>query len=755
MISYVSGEAARGVLLEGGRYYGFCLDSDEKFKLAMSELASFFLHAWDVQEMECYGLEDLKEKIEQFWRRDRTIQLALIAFDPSYSEDLRREAVQCAESLLGEERCLEALLGRLYANTLPLSTRVKDISAFLSDRGASRLEDVFDSVVVRQDAIRKCVKAWEELPDELFESALEREELRARIVQTGAFYKFASSAHGSNDAIFRILADPILASKSAKARIIVSLWASRYKEAPSLNPSYFEFEDDRLHHEREEQSEKSGFETFQRVKKQKIGIKEEFGAGHNDRADALIESLVTDQRKESSPEHLAKSLCDLAMFCRQIGDVDRFFSLSLRATHEAPADAWAYTQLGNASLAKGDFQNAMDAFEKAQIYGEERAALIGRAEALKYLGQKDMALTVLDECVNRFPSDTVASNSRASLLAHFGLLTEALRAYDELAASPFAGAHVYGGRASVLSDLGRFEEALSDQDCAISFAERNDVVPFCAKADILRSCGKFQDALQVLDVPDSNTLTRLQLDTTRARIHRDAGNLADAELILRDLQLIYTSDVGVYIAMGELHRRRGNLSAALDLFLEIEKKFSYSKVSRNSMAATLAALGNYDGAIAYLPTRFAATRGDWVGQHIRAMIEIKRGDYLTAESILIDGLDNCPWPQQKPYFASALAALRIKGGSPSEALVTLKSIGGFVTAETELMVEAVKSHALVAATKERGDHMQGFVQPYLDRATLAPLVENFLFKLKASCMNQDLQDELWESEWSMLLGMAA
>lgn len=755
MIAYVSGESARGALLEAGYYYGASLDKEECVRLTQPMLMAFLMHSWDVQEIECRDREDLKRKIEHFWRRDRVIHLSLIAFDTFFSEQLRKDAANNAESLLSEESCLEALLARLYARKLPSNINAEGVSRFLSNNNSVILEEVFDSLVLRQNAINNCVTAWDELPDNLFDGPLEREELRARIVQTGAFYKFASSEGGSNGAIFRILADPVMASKSAKTRSIVNIWAARYKEAPSSPASYFDFEGDSSYRESEGQEQKSSFEIFKRVKKQKFAIREEFAGGHYERGDVLIESLIAEQRLESSPEQLAKSLCDLAIFLRDMGDSDRFFSLALRATQEAPSDAWAYAQLGNAYIAKGDFQGAMSAFEKAQIYGEERASLVGRAETLKYLGQKELALAVLKECVGRFPEDPVAKNSFAAILAYFGQLPDALQAYDDLAESVFAGSHVYGGRASVLASLGRYDEALRDAEWAISLADKNDAIPYCAKADLLREIGRYPEAISVLDSVSPTLLTRLQLDTTRSRIYRDMGDFSEAESILSKLRSIYPRDVSVRVYIAEIYKRRGEFSIALELFFEIEKDFSYSKMARNSMAATLAALGKFEEAMLYLSSRVATTKGDWVGQHIRAMIEMKMGHYADAEVILRDGLQNCPWPQQRPYFASALASLSIRSNDATKALLALGSVEGALTSETELMIDALKAHASVVESVSYGGGLLDLVLTSSLRMTSEPLIKEFILKLEKFCAHPDTEEELWESEWSMLIGMAA
>lgn len=753
MIAYISGGASRGVLLEGGQFYGFILDQEKPLNLSKAQLPNFFMHAWDVEEYECPSHADFKDRLESLWRQDRTSYMALISFDEGYSPELRMEAAHCAEALLTDEACMQSLLSKLYAYPLPQRINVHEISNFLNLTGSKRLEEIFDSIVVRQDAIKKCVLAWENLPDSLFESAVEREEIRTRIIRTGAFYNFASSESGSNDAIFRILADPILAGRSARAREIVRFWASRYKEAPTQNIGYFGFEIDDKNDYHGKQIQSSSFEIYERVKKQISVIKSEYSMGRAERADDLVESLVEDQRRRGSSEHVAKSLCNIAIYVRDLGDVDRFYSLSRRATEEAPSDAWSYTQFGYACIARNDFDAGMRAFEKAQIYGDERSALIGRAEVLKYLGEKDSALATLQDCVNAFPLNDVAKNARASLYAHFGDFTEALDVYNNLAESPFASAHVFGGRAAVLSSLGRFEEAIRDEEMAISLADRSDVIPYCGKADLLREVRRFDEALNVIKVVEHTPQTGLPLGLTGVRIFRDEGKLDEAERLLNELKHAYPYDVNTRIAIAELYRHRGQFDVSLSLFLDIESSFSYSKIARNSMASTFAALNRFEEALSYLPIRRPCTRGDWVSQHIRAMIDMKNGNLDTAMKMLQEGFEHCPWKQQRPYFASALATCYIRVKKHDEAISILESATPRSTLNAECLMSAVKAHALVV-----GGEGLSFSSPVGNaglNSCSAPLVIKFLEDLRSYRANALSNDQLFDSESQMLLGMAA
>ncbi|MFO0755176.1 MAG: hypothetical protein U0359_01690 [Byssovorax sp.] len=51
---------------------------------------------------------------------------------------------------------------------------------------------------------------------------------------------------------------------------------------------------------------------------------------------------------------------------------------------------------------------------------------------------------------------------------------------------------------------------------------------------------------------------------------------------------------------------------------------------------------------------------DWVGYHIRGMILLRKGDLRAAEKVLDHGVQSCPFPAQRDYFRTALAAVRLR-----------------------------------------------------------------------------------------------
>lgn len=746
MIGYVSGETRRGALLEAGAYFGYSLDDESlKVRLVPAALGHFFMHSRDVEQVECAGEEHLMNLTKLHWTRDRGLRLTLIALDPQMSLPGRERCAVVVEELMRAQDIKQFILNRLYSNVLPENFPFRDVSEFLSSLEVPTLEDMFDTLVYHQTSIRSCVAAWNDLPNEVFAGA-DREEIRARVSKIGAFYDFATVEGGSNDTFLRIMADPVMkGSRAAAARQIIVQWASKYKEKPKSQLFVYP-RDSAFYSEIEEpgMDGASNFDAFQQVKKQIAQIKIEISAGHDDRVDRLVAELAKYQRK-GRRDLLSKSLCDLASFAKQLGDVDRSIDLIKMAIEEVPDDAWAHIQLGNSLFAKGDNPAALEEFRLGELYGDLRSALVGRAEVFRYLGQKELALQTIDDCVAKFPADDVAKNCRASIWAHFGDLERALSEYNSIIELSMSSSYAFCGRAGVLHDLGRFEAAINDQDAGISLSV-DDPVPVVQKADILREQGRFSEALKCVEFGHHRTPRRdLQYRSAKARILREQGRWKECDVLLTDLSRLYPREQSIKFAFAELDRRQGKFEAALNRYLEIERNFNQARSPRIGIASSFAALGRVEEALNYLTEWEPATRSDWHGFHIRGMLELKRGQINVARQIFEKGLIQCPWLQQRPYFAAGLALIELSNRDYVAAQNVLQQANGLAPlAEPGIVF-------LYAHAKSGPSFVNSVINYTKNDAVLGAMVLNEL--MKTPILN--LEDSLLDAEWTYLFTLAA
>jgi hypothetical protein len=135
------------------------------------------------------------------------------------------------------------------------------------------------------------------------------------------------------------------------------------------------------------------------------------------------------------------------------------------------------------------------------------------------------------------------------------------------------------------------------------------------------------------------------------------------------------------------------------------------------------------------------------------MITMKSGDYTTAAALLTEGLESCPWAQERPYFASALATLRLKLRDVPAALEALESVSGLVTAGTAAMIAALRVHASLI------DNAQARARELLldiPEVGNSPLVARYISALREACFERHVDDRgVSDAEWSMFMGMAA
>jgi len=669
MTAYVSGQAGRAVLLKAGKFFGIELDRDGEVVVPKAQLSAYLGHAIDVESVSSTSFNEVRTRLELEWSIDRALSLSLIAFDEKFREKSRLRAAADADALLENEDCCMGVMQQLCSAKLPSGFASRDVLQFLNENLFLNLFQVLDDICRRQKLIVECVESWQTFVEGLEHDPQEVARVRYRLAKIGVFRDFVTSVSKGNDSILKILIDPVISSNKSLARDVVSAWASKYKtRAIPQELQLFDrvpFVPGDVAGGAASRRVDTAFEAFNKVEKRIRSIKNEYLTADYKRADALVNYLVKDQSASDASELVAKTLCNIAIFCRGIGDIERYFSLTKRAVELVPGDAWAHIQLGNAYLAAGNYREAMSSFEMAEMSGDERSALLGRAEALKAVGQQQIALSTLDRCIESYPTDEVARNARASLLAYFGELEEALAEYNHLVASPYVTSHSYGGRALVLDDLGNTEKALVDIDSAIALAP-DDMIPVCAKADILRRIRRYSGALKVLDVKKASAEGRLMLGLAAIRVLRDSGDYKAAEKKAAALRVQFPNDLNSKIASADILRRSGRFEDALACYKQHEGAAGFVRIARYGYAATFAALGRYDEAASYLSTH-ATTAGDWVSKLLLGMIFVRKGDFGSAEVILINGKDECPWIRIRTQFSSALIHLRLRQDRVDEA----------------------------------------------------------------------------------------
>lgn len=674
MKAFVSGQAATAVMIDEENIHSIGLDALHPIERRASDLPILFHGSSDVRSVVCDSKEELLAELELEWQKDRSLHLSLLLLDAQEDRDVRKEATACIEDFFSADVVREFVANRLYSAPLPDQADIEGATALAEEAQSNRLRTFLVELADQQSEIAARLQVWLDLPISLFGSTHAKDKFRLAAVEAGAFRMFVTYRGRSDAALFQMLVHPLFRG-SAQARQVLQAWAAPFKESIHNTEFIIEEADDIAalpHIDPETTRGTGGHEAYLRVEKQKDAIKSLLRSGNRDRALTYTKQLVEAQRRESGREHLAKSLCDLGAFAKDLGDSGLQLDLATWAIQEVPDDAWSHGQVGEAYRALGNYDKALSAFAMAGALGAERIALLGRAQVLKDLGQLQEAMAIFDKCAEVFPDDLVSRNGRAAALASFGRFDEALQLYDELCERIPCDAVSMAGRAEVLKDMGRLDDALKELDETILMFP-DDVIPRCARGVVLREMGRLDEALEWFrDVGVRFPLSVVARNGI-ARIQEELGDFEAALETYRQVTRDVPLDPFASIGIAQIERKRGNLQVALSAYRGLMEQFPRNGLVRNGLASVLTVMGEYEEARGLLPHYPPASSNEWIAYHIRGMTHLRSGELDRAEEIFQHGLAECPWAYEWSYFQTALASLEVRRRRYPEAIELLKS----------------------------------------------------------------------------------
>jgi tetratricopeptide (TPR) repeat protein len=696
MNALVSGQAGLGALVSERSAYVYRLDSNEGGEIQLSALTGLFRNCTDIVTVDCRSNDELHIEVEQCWSRDRCLHLILMLLDQDEDRPVRCESAECVDALIDERRTLEYVANRLYSHTLDGIVDWQDTLSCIRAEALPRLSAFLGTLRDRQQIIAERLAAFDAIPISVFGNPERRERFRIDAIEAGAFRLFVESERG-NLALLQMLVHPRFRG-NAVARDALQAWAAPFREAvTNTNFEVVADESSQALPRRGERTE-SRHAVFERVQRQKDAIKRLIRQGNESRALEYAEQLILAQKRESEPVHLAKSLCDLASFSKGLGATSLQLEFAKRAVREVPEDGWSHQQLGDAYLCVGEYEFAMRAFEAAGRLGDERSALIGRAEAFRTVGHIAEALAAFDACISRYPTDKVARNGKAAALADFGRFSESLELYDELCAEIPMDSVSFGGRAETLRAMGRLEESLSQLDFVIS-SFPDEHVPMCAKGEVLREMRRLSEARDWFSEVSGRFPLNPVAKNGEARVLREMGLLEDARQMYQRISGEFPLDPSAKVGLAEVEKTAGALVNAETMYRNLRDRFPRSESVRNGLASILAALAKYPEAEALLPHHPPASRSEWHAFFIRGLIAMRSDDIRRAESILRRGVVETPWISQRSFFRTALASLELRRSKHSEAL-DLLSVA--VVPAAEPLADLIRMHAYGALRQSEG-----------------------------------------------------
>ncbi|MCX6634568.1 MAG: hypothetical protein NT090_05710 [Acidobacteria bacterium] len=465
MRALVSGQAGLAILLEKGEVRSVHVDAPEPVVRSETDMPYLLADASDVIELSDTTAEKAVAALDLSWRQDRALHLVLILLGRDADDEARRMSAECLEEFLGDTPVLEFLCNRLYSAPLPDSGDMVGALLRAEAAGASRLTKFLEDLGELQPKISQHRAEWDALRADLFGGPQAKLESGYVAVTSGYFRRLVQSGPGrTNDVLFACLSDPDF-RRLARHREVLMAWIPPVHA--ERKPVNFSDEDDDAGLRRTPRRRAievarpiRSQAVFENVNRQKDAIKRAISERHVDRVAKYVDDLVVYQLKRSEFIEVARSLCDLAMHAKSVGDHELQLKLAERATKILPTDGWSQAQLGDAFLCLERHDDAFRAYKMAGEFGQAEIAGTGRAEVLKALGCLDEALSEYEATAREFPHEIVPRNGRAEVLKALGRLDEALSEYEATAREFPHNVFARNGRASVLVLLERFQDAL-------------------------------------------------------------------------------------------------------------------------------------------------------------------------------------------------------------------------------------------------------------------------------------------------------
>ena len=676
MEAIISGQAGVALLLLGEERFAsiHAGETDVLIPRSRGDFPFLFGGAGDLQFLEDASHADVIERFQIVQKQADALHLTLILLDPELSNEVRNDAADDLEDLYGLREILEHVECVLFARPLPLSADLVGALNLTDHDSFPRLRPFLLRLRDVQGIIRQVYSTWEQIAGGAFDAADPAREFAGAMVREGVFRDLVLALLNGTpiaDVYLRVMINPHLTRLSNRRRILTD-WFTRFSDLDedSLPRSEEEGEERLADHEwdtrkaaeKRRSAHHRGIDredVRSKIESQKTAIVALMRKSNLALTRKRIEELIAYQKTRGETVFICKSLCDLAQQAKDLGLHSLQLELTQRSIEEKPDDGWSWSQHADALLRNGRPREALVAYDQAEGFAGGVVTRNGRAETLRAMNRLDEALAAYDEAIRDFPEDVVARNGRAETFRAMNRLDEALAAYDQAIRDFPADIFARSGRAETLRAMNRLDEALAAYNEAIR-AFPGDVVARNGRAETLRAMNRLDEALDAYNeairaFPDNVVARNGRAETLRAMNRLDEALDAYDEAI-RDLP----NSVVTRSGRAETLRAMNRLGEALDAYDEAIRDFPAEVVARNGRAWVLALLGRTHEALESLPVSFPVTAQDWIGFHMRGMIQLRRGDADTAIQTFQKGIELDANPSQRDFFCSALAVAQLR-----------------------------------------------------------------------------------------------
>jgi tetratricopeptide (TPR) repeat protein len=418
------------------------------------------------------------------------------------SAALERDVLEHVNEDLQSRVSPESVSNRLLRAPLQSPDRVSQLAAAALGLGYAAVAHVLEQVVDLQPLLRRFIAIWHETPDALFVGlAKDRRYVWQSLVETNQLLRLLESPtytafmNSWNSLVFL---EHTVAVRSTLSKIGADLARRMEMGADPVYLTEFDSDDD-SDVKPELVRRESGYALRDRALKQVTAIGEAVSRGDDLRAREYLTDLMATQI--ATPDHLVKSLCNIAKQCADMFRTDFERECLLAALELAPADTWTLIQLGDHYKRIGDYNAALEVLNRAKWSDPGVIAESNIADVFAQQGDFDGAIARYLAIPN-WQGIAEIRTAVADNLRRKGDLDEAEQAYDALLLDGMQSDRSVAGRAEIAKRRGNLQDARALYEELVQqrgLDEQTRRIYRLALAGVLKQMGRLDESYRLID----------------------------------------------------------------------------------------------------------------------------------------------------------------------------------------------------------------------------------------------------------------
>ncbi|HEY6874381.1 MAG TPA: tetratricopeptide repeat protein [Geobacteraceae bacterium] len=599
MATLISANAGLAIFVHGNEADVISINNvDRELNYPLSSIPYLLSGATDVKVINKITKRDSLSLLQKEFGKNRALKLALIMLDESEDDSTVEMAADCLAELLSDPDILSCIENSLYSNVLPSNANV--VRAKKYSQSIDAMESLLTKIEQSQPKILRYRESWNALSEDMFDDYTDKMLYEERLIASGAFKNLVEASDDHNKlslAHIQCLSD---LRDLRNSRAVITHWISgltskddrKLKNFTSQNIDALE---EITEHKNYRKHKIKPHDAFTNAIRQKQAIIPLLRKGDWSKTRKYVDDLVKSQSINSDPEHISKSLCDLAQHAKLVHNHSLQLELAKRAAEIAVDDGWAHCQVADAYICLSQYDNALKWLQSSEVFGQDAYAQTGFARILREQGKYDEAIAAFEKLTVNFPDSPIAYNSYAEVLKDVCKLEEALSVYNISIEKFPEDTTGYSGKASTLKALGRLDEALNLYNYAKAI--KDDSYIGSGIADIFKLKGEYDIALRMYDEVIKKFPESSIPKCGRANVLRLKGQYSAALKQFRIIASEFPFDFSPKEGEAEVLKECGRLKQALGKYEEIIKEFPAANRSRNGRANVLKAMGEYEKAL--------------------------------------------------------------------------------------------------------------------------------------------------------------